>query len=367
MINNEKVLERFFDYIKIDSETGFEKEMGERLVKDFTELGMEVYADNIGTKIDSTGTNVYAFLKGDESKETMLFSAHMDTVVPGKNIEPIIEDGYIKSKGETILGGDDKSGIVAIVEAIRTIKENNLENRPVEVLITIREESGLKGSKNADYSRLKAKKAVVLDSSGDVGKVMLSAPGQLSINAEFIGKKAHAGVAPEEGISAIAVAAKAISNMKLLRIDEETTANIGVLKSEYPTNIVPDSCVLVAEARSRNNDKLIAQGEHMRACMEDACKEYGATLNCKIETSYESYKVDENSELPQFIKAKFAEAGITTVFGSSGGGSDANIFAKNGIESVVLATGMDKVHTTNEQITVENLNNIAKVTLALML
>lgn len=367
MISNENVLERFFNYVKIDSETGFEKAMSEQLAKDFEELGMEVYLDNAGEKIDSTGSNVYAFLKGDSNKEPLLFSAHMDTVVPGKNIEPYIEDGYIRSKGDTILGGDDKSGIVAIIEAIRAIKENKLNNRPVEVLITVREESGLRGSKIADYSKFAAKKALVLDSSGDVGKVIISAPGQLSIVADFIGKKAHAGLAPELGVSSIIVASKAISSMNLLRIDEETTANIGVLKSEFPTNIVPDSCVLVAEARSRNNEKLIAQGEHMRQCMEAACKEAGAELNCSIETSYESYKVDENSEFPKFIGEKFAKLGIVASFGSSGGGSDANIFNKNGIEAVVLGTGMDKVHTKDEQITVENLINITKASLELML
>lgn len=361
MINKQRIMDLFFEYVKIDSETGSEKDMADRLVKDLEELGLRVYKGEIGEKVDSNGYNVYAYLDGDKSQETVLLSAHMDTVVPGKGVEPYIEDGYVRSRGNTILGGDDKSGIVAIIEAIKTAKEQGVATRPVEILFTVREESGMGGSKNVEYDKLSAKWGFVFDSSGDVGKIITLAPGQLKITATVTGRTAHAGVAPEAGISAISVAADAVSNMKLLRIDEETTANIGTFKGVSPTNVVCEKVEIIAEARSRNYDKLVAQGEHMKKCFEDACTKFGATIDLNIVTSYISFSIDAKDEIVLFVSEKMKDMGIKPSLAGSGGGSDANLYNRNGIKSLVLGTGMDKVHTTNEQITVENIENIGEL------
>ncbi len=367
MINKERLINTFLEYVQIDSETLNEKAMADRLEKDLTELGYRVYTDNAGANFGSNGRNVYCHLDGDESYEPIMLSAHIDTVTPGIGIEPIIEDGYIRSKGNTILGSDDKSGVVAIVEALKVVKEQNLKCRPIEAIFTIAEEGGLKGAKHLELDKVKSKKALILDSSGDVGHIIIGAPGQTKITAEIVGKPAHAGIAPENGISAIMVMSEAITNMKLLRIDEETTANIGTFNAQSATNIVCEKATMIAEARSRNNEKLEAQTNHMVRCLQDACTKYDATLNCNIENMYMSYKVDENDDFLKFVEDKCNEINITPSRHTSGGGSDSNVYNTKGIKAIVLGTGMDKVHTTNEQIAIEQLERIAELTLKIMM
>ena len=325
--------------------------MGERLVKELESLGLEVWTDKAGETFGSNGFNVFAKLPaspdfaaaalagtsgtgtadtvGTEDSAPWLFSAHMDTVTPGNGIKPYVEDGVIKSGPDTILGGDDKSGICGIIEAVRIVLEKGLPHRAAEICFSIGEEGGMRGAKAVDVSRLQSSRGYIFDTSGDVGKVIISAPGQIKVKATVLGKRAHAGLAPEEGISAIQAAAKGIAKMNLGRIDAETTCNIGVLKSEFATNIVPDTCEFFAEVRSRNLDKL-------------------------------------NAQAIKPLLAAFERMGLTPVVTSGGGGSDANIYNQKGIPSVVLGTGMTKVHTKEETIKVDNLNKTAELCLELL-
>lgn len=367
MINEERLLHRFLDYVQIDSESGDEKNIADRLLKDLRELGCEVWRDNAGESTDSNGYNVYARLAGDASLSPLLFMAHMDTVRPGKGVRPVVSGGVIKSGGDTILGGDDKSGIAAIAEALNCIAEKGLTHRPVEILFTIGEESGLKGARAADLSKFAAKEALVLDSSGDAGKIIVAAPGQIKFSARVTGRSAHAGVAPETGVNAIQAAAEGVAAMKLLRIDEETTANISVFTSDYATNIVPESTFVKGEIRSRDTGKLNAQAEHMKRCMQEACDKYGAKLDLEMDIAYLAYTVAEDDALVARVAAACRKIGLEPAAAASGGGSDANIINRGGIKAIVLATGMDKVHTTSEQLTTENLENNAKLCLELML
>ena len=365
MINKERLLNTFLDYVRIDSESTHEGAMAQRLMEDLQVLGCQIDTDNSQSKTGSDTGNLYVTLPGNTEGEPIILCAHMDTVVPGIGVEPIIEDGIIRSKGDTVLGGDDKSGIAAIVETLRTVVEKDLPHPTIQAVFTVCEEIGLLGSSHLDYSKLQGKRAAVLDSSGDAGKIIIAAPGQYKLNAEVIGRRAHAGVAPEQGISAIQVLAQAISNMKLLRIDEETTANIGTISSEYATNIVPERAKIVAEARSRNNEKLEQQAQHMMDCLKDACQTYGATLEGGLTKAYSAYSFQEDHPLVQHMISACHKAGLQPVLGASGGGSDANNMNHNGIQSVVLGTGMTKVHTTNEELSIANLENIAALTLAL--
>ncbi|MBR5305337.1 MAG: M20/M25/M40 family metallo-hydrolase, partial [Oscillospiraceae bacterium] len=216
-MNTQRLVDTFLKYVQIDSESFSELNMAKAVISDLEELGFSVYMDDCGKEIGSNAGNVYATLKGDENREPILFSAHMDTVKPGIGVKPVIADGVIRSDGTTILGGDDKSGITAVIEAMRMVKEQNISHPDIEIVFTVCEEQGLLGSRHLDYSRITAKKAVVLDSSGDAGKIITSAPGQVKIDGCFVGRSAHAGIAPEKGISAIQIAAEAVSNMKLLR------------------------------------------------------------------------------------------------------------------------------------------------------
>ena len=366
MIDEKRLLGAFLEYVQIDSETLDEGKMAERLEQDLKALGAEVWTDDAGEAIGSNGHNVYARLRGDADLPPMLFSAHMDTVKPGNGVKPVVDGGMIRSSGDTILGSDDKSGVAGIVEAMRAVAEDKTPHRTVEAFFSICEEGGLRGVKGADLSRFESKRAVVLDSNGDCGKIVTSAPGQIKLNATVIGRSAHAGVAPEKGISAIQVAASGIAAMKLLRIDEETTANIGTLVSDYATNIVPERARIVGEARSLDIGKLKAQGEHMQKCLQEACDKFGATLECEVETAYLSYNLPNDDELVREVLDACERIGIPGFTTATGGGSDANVMNRAGIDAVVLGTGMDKVHTTAEQITVENLRNTARLCLALM-
>lgn len=367
MVNNTRLLDTFLEYVQIDSETGNEKAFADRMVQELKSLGGIVTTDNAGEALGSNGYNIYSTFEGTLPGEPILFSAHMDTVKPGIGIRPVVADGVIRSSGDTILASDDKSGVAGIIEAIRSIKEKQIPHRTFEVIFTICEEGGLRGAKQLDYSRIKSKKGVALDSSGNVGKIIAQAPGQIKIHADVIGKTAHAGIAPETGISAIQVAAHGIAKMNLLRLDEETTANIGTINAQYATNIVPDKVSIIAETRSRNYDKLQAQAKHMVDCLQHACDEFGAKLECRCDTAYVSYNVPHDHVLIKELSDVLVDMGIEPVVGSTGGGSDVNIFNLNGIDAVVLATGMSKVHTTNEYIEVRQLELTAEMMYRLMI
>ena len=366
MINAERLLDTFLRYVQIDSESGHEKAMGETLVTDVKALGLSPITDKAGETFGSDGFNVFFRFPGTLPGDPFVLSAHMDTVVPGKGIQPYIEDGIIQSGPDTILGGDDKSGICGILEAITTILEKSLPHRTAEVVFSIGEEGGMRGAKAFDMTQLESRRAFVLDSSGDVGKIIVGAPGQIKIFADVVGRRAHAGLTPEQGISAIQVAAKGIAKMNLLRIDEETTCNIGTIKAEYATNIVPDRVSLIAEVRSRNLDKLNAQAAHIKDCLQAACDEAGAKLEIELRTNYVSYKVAEDSDTVKMVLDATERIGVKGFTALGGGGSDANIFNRSGIEAVVLGTGMTKVHTTEEILKVSNLNNIAELAFQLL-
>lgn len=366
MINEKRLLDRFLKYIQIDSPSRFEREFADYIMKEMKEIGMEVYMDDAGEKVGSNSGNVIGRLKGNTDGEAILFSAHMDTVSPGKGIKPVIKDGVIYSDGTTVLGGDDKAGIAAILEAIQTIIEKDIPHGYIEVAFSIYEEDGINGAKNLDYTKLNAKRGFVLDSGTDPGKIVVQGPAQNKINARFIGKEAHAGVAPENGISAIQIAAEAISNMKLLRIDSETTANIGVITGGEVTNIVTKEVRIKGEARSLSNEKLQAQTEHMVKCCEDAAKKFGGSVEIDVDATYGAFKVEEDSEIVQKVKEACANIGLESHTTTTGGGSDTNILNANGIEAVNLGIGQKKPHTLEEHLYIKDLESAAKLVLELI-
>ena len=355
-INQNRLIQHFIDLVKINSESRNEKAISEALAAQLTEMGFRVEKLPVPAEI-SNGFNIYANLPGD-LEGSILLSCHMDTVTPGNDIEPVINNGVISSAGNTILGGDDKSGIAAIMEAVRSIKEQGLQHKTIELAFTVYEEGGLHGSKHFDMSHVESTNGIVLDSGGPIGTIITVAPGQQNMKVNITGRPAHAGLAPEEGINALTVAADAISNMNLSRIDEETTANIGVVKGGQATNIVMPELYIEAEARSTNDDKLAAQVEHMISTFEAAAEKHGATIDITSTRAYNAFKMADNDPLVEDVKAAFAEAGFEAKTMPTGGGSDANIFSEKGIKTVNLSTGMAKVHTTEEFITIEDMVGI---------
>ncbi len=365
-MSTERMVNEFIEMVKVSSISGKEGRFASLLSKKLEELGFEVYIDN-GNK-DSGGDtgNVLGRLRGTLDAQPVMFCAHMDTVVPGENISPVIRDGVIYSDGSTILGGDDKSGIAAILEAVRSIKENNIKHGDIEVAFTIGEEGGMVGAKNLDYGWLKSKRAFVLDSGGDVGTVIIQAPAQIKTLTTIKGKAAHAGLAPEKGISAIQVAAKAINDMRLLRIDEETTANIGKISGGGATNIVCDKIEMAMEARSLVRSKVEAQARHMLECIENACREYGAEHETKQFLNYPELNLSKDAEIVKLVDGAIRNLGLETRLQSTGGGSDTNIMSGKGLQAVTLGIGMTNVHTTSECIAIKDMEKSAALVAAII-
>lgn len=366
MINEKRILDKFLEYVQIDSPTKEELEFAKVLMKELEELGFQVEMDNAGEAVGSNSGNVIARLKGRSQGQSILFTAHMDTVSPGRGIKPVVKDGVIYSDGRTILGGDDKAGIVAILEAIKTIRENQIPHGDIELVFTIFEEGGLYGVKGLDYDKIKSKNIFVLDSGGAPGEIIVKGPAQNKLDFKFIGKTAHAGVAPETGISAISIAAEAIANMNLLRIDEETTANVGIISGGEATNIVTELVEVTAEARSLDNDKLEKQTQHMVDCAEKAAEKFGGKVEIDIDNVYKAFSVDENAEIVEKVREACNELGFKVETKSSGGGSDTNIWNQHGFNAINLGVGMADAHTVEENIAIKDLENSARLVIEII-
>ncbi|HOV78782.1 MAG TPA: M20/M25/M40 family metallo-hydrolase [Bacillota bacterium] len=360
MVNTERIVKEFLELAGIDSVSGKERQIADRLKAKLAGLGLEVYEDAAGTLVGSDTGNIIGRMSGSGRGPVLMLCSHMDTVEPGSGVKPVIEQGVIRSSGDTVLGADDKAGIAAILEVLRLLKENRIEHGGIEVVFTIWEEGGLFGSKNLDFSLLKARTGFVLDSDGPPGTIITRAPSQDRIGATIIGRAAHAGINPEDGINAIEVAGHAIARMKLGRIDHETTSNIGVIAGGKAVNIVPDSVSLEGEARSLNAEKRKAQTESICRAIRETASRFGASADIKVETLYLDFDLGEEAP-PVKIAVRAAEnLGLTYLLGKTGGGSDANIFNSRGISTAVLGIGMKKPHTTEEYINVSDLAGNAR-------
>jgi tripeptide aminopeptidase len=284
-------------------------------------------------------------------------------------VKPRREANRITTDGTTVLGGDDKSGIAAILEAIQTLRDNNLPHGDIECVFTICEEMGLVGAKNFDVTRLKAKAGLVLDSD-DVGFLFTRAPSADRLEFIVRGQEAHAGMAPERGINAIKVASEAVANMKLGRIDAETTANIGVIQGGKAVNIIPNEVILHGEARSLDPVKLEKQSAHMKACFEEAVAKYSVTVRgqevharveSKIERDYDRMNVPDEAPIVQLVFQAAAALGHRVETTSMGGGCDANIFNRKGLTVANLGTGMRAIHTVHEWIDLDEFEKCSNV------
>ncbi|MBU5265334.1 M20/M25/M40 family metallo-hydrolase [Virgibacillus proomii] len=367
MVNEKRLVKEFLELVQIDSETGYEAKIAEILKQKFQELGLVVVEDNSKETTGHEAGNLICNWVGNKSGvEPIYFTSHMDTVVPGKNIKPNIKDGYITSDGTTILGADDKAGLAAILEAIRTVNENNLPHGDIQFIITAGEESGLVGAKALDPSLLHASYGYAIDSNGEVGDIIVAAPTQAKIHVVIKGKTAHAGVAPEKGVSAITLAAKAIAKMPLGRIDEDTTANIGRFEGGKQTNIVADHVEILAEARSLVPEKMETQVAKMKEAFETTAKEFGGSAKVTVKVMYPSFKHEAGEKVVEVARKAAKAIGRESKLLHSGGGSDANVISGYGIPTVNLAVGYEEIHTTNERIKVEDLVKVTELVTAII-
>ncbi|MEO3944436.1 M20/M25/M40 family metallo-hydrolase [Gorillibacterium sp. CAU 1737] len=372
MVQKDRLIEEFMELVRVDSETKHEEEIAVVLKEKFGALGLTVEEDDTKEKTGHGAGNLICTLpakgKGANAPKLM-FTCHMDTVTPGKGIQPQLgEDGYIRSDGTTILGSDDKAGIAALLEGIRVLQEQGTEHPQLQCVITVGEESGLNGSRAMDPKWLDADYGYALDSNGAIGGIAVAAPSQQKVFITFTGKSAHAGVNPEDGISAINIASRAVSKMRLGRIDKETTANIGSFYGGVTgaTNIVVDKVVLEAEARSLDTDKLGKQVESMRLASEEAAAELGGTCEFRSHLLYPSFKFTDEAPVVQLAKKALARIGAEPKTFHSGGGSDANVFNGHGVPTVNLSVGYENIHTKTERILASDIVRLTQAFVALV-
>ena len=321
-----------------------------------------VVEDDAADALDGDAGNL--LIKIDGEGEPLLLSAHMDTVEPCAGVKPVVKNGYVYSRGDTILGADDRAAVAVLLE-LAEIADRLPRRRPVEILFTVAEEVGLRGAKHFDYRSLESKAGFAFDTSQPPGYAVNAAPGSELVTATFRGRAAHAGIEPEKGISAIQMASAAIAAMQLGRIDHETTANIGVISGGQAINIVSERADIEGEVRSHDEDKLAAQIEQVTAAMENAAEDFGGVVDMKWEPAYVSYRLDEDT-VPVVLFSRAARAvGLEAKFIAGGGGSDANVFNARGIPSIVLGCGFEKLHTTEERIAVASLVKLAELATAL--
>lgn len=366
-INKERVVQQFYDLIAIPCPSTQERQVADYLIREMEALGGTVTEDNAAAALQGTTGNLFINFPGTvEGVPKILLSAHLDCVNPCAGIQATLEDGVFRSDGATILGGDDKSGVTAILETLRCLKEQNIPHGPLQVVFTVCEEQGVAGSRNMDASLLDADFGYCLDSSGHPGKIIFAAPGQNKIFTKVHGKTAHGGLAPEKGINAIKKAAEILLDVPTARIDEETTCNIGIIHGGTATNVVPDLVEIAMDCRSRNLEKLEALTERIVATYQEGGKKAGVPVDVEVRPSYKPYELPKDSPCILLAAKAAEELGLPVDVAATGGGSDSSHFNGNGVPCTVLGTGMTNVHTVEEILLEKDLYDICEWTLSIV-
>ncbi len=375
MINEIRLRDMLLDLCSTDSESRQEREVALKLKAAMEAIGASVEIDGAGEAVGGNTGNVICRIAGNAPGAPPIFlAAHMDTVVPGVGVSPILDGNIIRSNGKTVLGGDDKSGCAIITEICRVVTEQNLPHGDIEAVFTICEEVGLLGAKFLDVSRLKSQYGLVLDSD-DIGFLFTQAPAADKMEWTIYGLEAHAAMAPEQGISAIKIAGEALAAMKLGKVDHETVANVGFIQGGGPTNVVPNKVVLRAEARSLKIEKLDAQVQHMDDCIRQAAAKYEvvvdgvkrtANVESKFMREYEQLDVAADSTIVQLVLQAANNLHHKVEPMPMMGGCDANVLTRKGLICANLGTGMRAIHTVKEWLDVRDMYKSAAVVLEIV-
>lgn len=353
----------FLELTRIVSPSYAERPVADAVTLHLEALGLHVHEDDTAAAIGGNAGNMWCVVQGDGHTPHIALGAHMDTVEPTDSIEPVLEDGVFRNSRRTILGADDKAALVALLHATELLRQTGATFPTYELFFTVCEEQGLVGAKHLGDSVLRSPLAAVFDASGPVGGITVKAPSQEAVRATFRGRAAHAGVEPERGRSAIQGAGLAIASMQLGRIDDETSANIGVIHGGVASNIVPDYCELKGECRSHDEEKLA----HVAAAMVDALQEGAAKAGVDVDVTlvheYRAFALNGRSPVVRLSKAALTAAGLEPRVKTAGGGSDANVLNARGLPTVNLDAGMMQVHSPNEYVSLDDLENLCKVAL----
>ena len=362
------VLDLFRDLAAIPSPSGRERAVADRTLEFLRDLGLEPTEDDAGARIGSDMGNIYVALPPTDGGDgTPIFlNAHLDTVPPTAPIDPEVRNGVVVNRHDTILGADNKAAVAVMLAAVADLVRGDRPHAGVELVLTPMEEVGLRGAKEFDTSRLRARVGYCYDHAAPIGNIVLAAPTQRTVRFRFIGRAAHAGIAPEDGRSAIVAAGRAIADMPLGRIDAETTANVGIVKGGIAGNIVPPECLVEAEARSRNPGRLREQVQAMLDAATFAANLAECELESRIEPEYEGYRFARSDPAVRLAARALEACGREPVYIESGGGADANVWNAGGLECVNLCNGMAEIHTASEHIAASDLEVMLDVTLALI-
>lgn len=373
-VNRDRIIKEFIQLTSFDSPSYQEKDIAEYLKKKLVSLGLTVEEDTAREELlkedasrTQTANNIYGYLKGNGAP--ILFSSHLDTVNPGIGKKAILtDDGRITSDGNTVLGADDISGLVSILEALTVIKEKNLPHPDLEILFTVAEEPYCSGSRFVDYKRLKAKEGYVLDLTGPVGTAATAAPSIISLKIGIRGRAAHAGFNPEKGINALSIAADALAHIRTGRVYENLTVNFGTIHGGSGRNIVPEEIWIEGEIRCLEHEKALCEADLIKEIFEKAAKKYGGSVEFGLTEHIRSYSVSKRKNVvKRFLKAA---AEVTTLDQpeviTTYGGSDANRLNEHNIDTIVLACAMENSHGTDEYATIAELERSARLILKLM-
>lgn len=375
-INRERLAATFTELCEISSPSRREGAIAAHLKQTFAALGANViHEDASATHTGSESGNLVVRFEGNRpDAEGLFFSCHMDTVEPAMGVKVVRNGDIFTSGGDTVLGGDDKTGITAVLELLALLKENAIPHPTIEIIVTTCEEIGLLGAKHLDYQKLTTSYGYALDSTGN-NHVVIGAPAANKIKVEVAGMAAHAGLCPEAGINALALAAQALTSIRLGRLDEESTCNFGMIQGGVATNIVPEKVILRGEVRSHSPEKLARYTTEIFSAFEKAVAEWqGSTatgdnkpsVSIEIVDDYPPMAIAEDAPVLLRIKKAAQTCGKDLRYIVAGGGSDANIFNNFGLQTAIVATGMNKVHTVNEQLDLNDLVNLTELLFALV-
>ena len=360
-IKREQVLARFLELVAIDGPSGHERRVADHLLPVFEELDMRVVFDHADSQVGGDCGNLFAWWKGtNPDAEPIFLSCHMDTVLPTGNLRPVVDDGLVRSDGNSILGADDRAALCAYLEGLRAVHESGVRCGPVQIILTVSEQPGMLGARAMDYSLVRAKRGYIYDSSGDVGQLILQGPFSDRFRIRFRGRKAHLGLAVEEGINAIEMAANAIVNTTLGRIDAETVVGMGVIRGGEMASIIPDEVEVVGEVRSLVEDKVREQIDRVAAMAKEAAAAFGGQAEVVIEPKYQGWSIDPASEHVRAASRAAEYIGATPYFAETLGGADTNIFVEHGLTCMTLGIGFQKIHSFDEHISIDNLEAAAR-------
>jgi tripeptide aminopeptidase len=363
------LVDLFLELCALPSPSGSERAVADRVTAYLDELALEWDEDDAAGRLDGNAGNIYCRIPPTNGGHGMpiFLCAHTDTVPPETSIDPVVgEDGIVRNAAGTILGSDNKAAVVVMLEAIRRVREDGREHAGIELLFTPQEEVSLRGADAFDHTRFVATTGYVYDQGAPIGEIVLGSPHARLLDFRFHGAAAHAGMHPEDGRSAIAAASRAIADFRLGRVDEETSANVGVITGGTARNVVPEWCSFTAEVRSHDERKAVALAREMLESAAFAASLVDCEVESEVRPSFPGYRFRESDAPVRLAAAALERAGYTPSYALSGGGADANVFNARGLHCVNLANGMMEIHTPDEHIAVADLDGMVEVTLALV-